>query len=224
MTASWQHTGRAILTAVVLLGTLVISGCNDGSDESASPPDGSGSGTGNSPPQITGTPPPSIAIGENYSFQPDASDPDGDTLTFSIEAKPAWASFDSAIGALSGTPQAGDEGPYGGIAIVVSDGAATDSLDFSVTVNQIGTGSATLSWTAPTENSDGSPLTDLAGYRIHYGITQGNYSEQIQIDNPGLTTYVVENLSPNTWYFVATSFDTEGIESQFSGVAVKTVE
>lgn len=182
-----------------------------------------GGGSGNSAPTISGTPPSSIKIGDNYSFLPQASDPDGDSLTFSIEAKPAWASFDSATGALSGTPQAGDVGPYDNIVIVVSDGAATDSLAFSVTVNQIALGSVTLSWTPPSKNSDGSELTDLAGFRIHYGVTEGQYTEEIQIDNPGLTTYVIDNLSPDTWYFVATALNSDGVESNYSGVAEITV-
>ncbi len=93
----------------------------------------------------------------------------------------------------------------------------------SVTVNQIGLGSATLSWTPPTQNSDGSPLTDLTGYKIYYGNESGNYQRSIQIDNPGIAIYVVENLTPNTYYFVLTAINSSGVESRFSNEVSRQV-
>ena len=82
----------------------------------------------------------------------------------------------------------------------------------------------TLNWTAPTENEDGSPLEDLSGYRIYWGATPGNYPNSVTIDNPGLTTYVVDNLAPGTYEFVATSFNAAGVESGYSNAATKTVQ
>lgn len=87
-----------------------------------------------------------------------------------------------------------------------------------------GNASVTLSWTPPTQNEDGSVLTDLAGYRLHYGTRQGEYDTTIGIDNPSVSTYVVEGLDPGTYYFVASSYTTSGIESRYSNVAVKTAE
>jgi len=219
-----RHSGCSN-PAAILLTALALSACNESGSDSvpqtpANPPE---AGSGNSAPTISGTSPASIKVGENYSFQPSASDPDGDALTFNVEGKPDWANFDSATGVLSGTPQTGDEGPYDNISIVVSDGSASDSLNFDVTVNQFAPGSVTLSWMPPSLNTDGSAITDLAGYEIYYGVAQGNYTEQIHIDNPSVTTYVVDNLSPDTYYFVATSMNTNGVESDFSGVAVRTV-
>ena len=86
----------------------------------------------------------------------------------------------------------------------------------SVPVNPVGIDSMTLSWTPPTQNSDGSALTDLAGYNIYYGNESGNYGIIIKIDNPGIAIYVVENLTPNTYYFVITAFNRIGAESDFS--------
>jgi hypothetical protein len=80
-----------------------------------------------------------------------------------------------------------------------------------------------LSWIAPTENEDGTPLTDLAGYRIYWGTTPGMYTDSVTLDNPGLTSYVVENLAPGTYEFVATSYDEEGVESAYSNLATKVV-
>jgi len=179
----------------------------------------------NSAPTISGTPAKAVTEGSQYTFTPGASDPDGDSLSFSITNKPAWAAFDTGTGRLSGTPQAGDVGTYADIVISVSDGQATASLGaFAITVEAIAMGSVTLSWSPPTENTDGTTLTDLAGYRIYWGTTSGSYPNSVTIDNPGLTTYVVENLTPGTYEFVATSYNTSGVESDYSAPATKTVQ
>ena len=93
----------------------------------------------------------------------------------------------------------------------------------SETANQIGTSSTTLSWTPPMQNSDGSPLTDLAGYKIYYGNESGNYHASIEINNPGIAIYVVEYLTPNTYFFVITAINSSGVESQFSNEVSKLV-
>lgn len=179
----------------------------------------------NSAPTITGTPATSVLQGMAYSFQPTASDANGDVLTFAITNRPAWATFDAATGRLHGTPGPAHLGTTTGIVISVTDGAASAALPpFSIAVQAIATGSATLSWTPPTQNTDGSPLTDLAGYRVRWGTSQGNYANVVSINNPGITTYVIENLTPNTYYFVATAFDTSGNESGYSNAASKTIQ
>lgn len=180
--------------------------------------------TANSSPQISGTPITNVTVDQNYLFTPAASDVDGDQLTYSIQNKPNWAQFSTSTGTLSGTPQAGDVGSYANILIDVSDGDLNDTLPgFAITVNQFGTGSATLNWAPPTNNDDGSPLTNLAGYKIYYGTSPGSYPNQITINNPGITSYMVDNLTSNTWYFVSTAFNSTGLESNFSNVATKTV-
>jgi len=84
-------------------------------------------------------------------------------------------------------------------------------------------GSATLNWQPPTQNEDGTPLNDLAGYNIYWGTTPGTYPNSVRIDNPGLTTYVVENLAPGTYEFVSTAFNLAGTESRYSNAASKTI-
>jgi hypothetical protein len=74
-------------------------------------------------------------------------------------------------------------------------------------------GNATLSWTPPTSRSDGSTLTDLAGYRILYGRASGVYDHVEEIHNPGISVYVVENLESGTWYFAIQSRTSEGLVS-----------
>ena len=202
----------------MLVALVTLSGCLS---EQEAITEGAGGGSSNSSPVLTGFPGNSVTIGELYSFQPDASDPDGDALSFGIQNKPAWANFDTTNAQFSGVPLLGDEGAYRDITITASDGTDTSSLAFSVTVTSIGSASVTLSWTPPTENEDGSALTDLAGYNIYYGDSAGTYPNWIRIDNPGMSTYVVGNLTPKTYYFVATSLNSMGIESRYSNEAVK---
>ena len=87
-----------------------------------------------------------------------------------------------------------------------------------------GPGNATVSWIPPTENTDGSNLgADLAGYRIYYGTSSGDYSNSLEISNPGLSSVVVEGLDEATWCFVMTAVNTIGIESSFSEEACLNV-
>ncbi len=84
-------------------------------------------------------------------------------------------------------------------------------------------GSITVSWGAPTENTDGTPLIDLAGYKLYYGTASGNYPGVIDVDNASVVTWAIENLPANTYYIVATAYNTAGIESVYSNEVVKTV-
>ena len=181
-------------------------------------------GASNRAPTISGSPPASVAAGSAYTFQPTASDPDGNTLSFSIQGKPGWASFSTSTGRLSGTPTASDVGTYSGIVIAVSDGAASTSLaSFSITVAQLASGSATLTWSAPTRNRDGSALTDLSGFRILYGTNAGALTQSVQINNPSVSTYVVENLSAGTWYFSLRALSASGQSSIPTNVVSRAI-
>ncbi len=176
----------------------------------------------NSPPTISGTPTGTVLESNFYDFAPDASDPDGDSLAFSIINKPGWADFDPTTGALYGTPTAADVGQYSSIKIAVSDGTATAELPaFAIEVTSTGLAAVTLNWQAPTENTDGTPLTDLAGYRIYYGVDSANLGNVIEVSNPSVTTYVVEGLTPAVWYFASTALNSRGMESDLSGQAIR---
>jgi hypothetical protein len=181
-------------------------------------------GGDNNAPQISGDPQFIAVEGYEYAFTPSASDDDGDTLIFGIRNKPSWASFDTTTGQLEGTPQFGDLGTYDDIVISVSDGRATDSLPgFSIKVSQDVLGSVTLEWAPPQLNTDGSYAGDLAGYVIYWGTESGSYDQQVRIDNVGLTAYVIDSLSPATYYFAATAFNSAGVESDFSNEVARSV-
>jgi uncharacterized protein YecT (DUF1311 family) len=183
------------------------------------------SGSTNKPPVISGTPSTSVKAGSAYAFTPTASDPEGKTLAFSITNKPAWATFSTTTGKLSGTPSSSQTGTYSNITIKVSDGSLTATLPaFAIVVSSTTTtGSATLSWTPPTRNTDGSTLTNLAGYRILYGNSPGSLNKTVQIANPGTARYVVENLAAGTWYFSVRAYSTTGAESTASNTASKSI-
>jgi hypothetical protein len=178
----------------------------------------------NRAPTISGTPLLSINVLTAYSFQPSASDPDGNTLTFSIQNRPAWATFSTSTGRLSGTPALTDVATFSNIIISVSDGTASVSLPaFSLSVLQVANGSATVSWTPPTTNTDGSALTDLASYRVAYGRAADALNDSAAVDNPGLSSYTVDGLSQGTWYFAVIVVNASGVESDLSNVASKTI-
>jgi len=177
----------------------------------------------NRPPVISGAPPTSVTAGQAYTFTPTASDPDGNPLTFTVANAPSWASFDSTTGRLSGTPAVGNVGSTSGITITVNDGRTSTSLAaFSIAVVSVANGGATLSWTAPTTNTDNSPLT-LAGYRIEYGRSSTQLDQVATLNSAGVTTYRVENLSAGTWYFAVRAISTSGLQSNVSNVASLTI-
>lgn len=84
-------------------------------------------------------------------------------------------------------------------------------------------GTADLSWTAPTTNTDGSALTDLAGYRIYYGTSPTALNDKVDIANVSTTSYVITGLQQGTWYFAVEAYTNTGLESSLSQVVNKTI-
>jgi hypothetical protein len=179
----------------------------------------------NAAPTISGTPATSVNAGSAYSFRPSAADANGDTLTFLIANAPAWATFNVATGQLSGTPTSTHVGTYSNVIISVSDGKASAALaPFAITVVSASIGTAAITWTPPTANTDGSTLTDLAGYRILYGVSAAQLTQTIQVASAGISSYVVENLAPGTYYFAVRAYTSGGAESVSSNVVTKVVQ
>jgi len=207
----------------------LVSACGDGSADLQTPstaPPASPSPTANSAPTIQGKPADLVTIGQAYSFQPAASDADQDVLTFTIANKPAWASFDAAKGLLSGTPAAKDAGGYAGIEIAATDGKTVTALpSFTLTVSAASSTAkgVTIAWAPPTENTDGTALTDLSGYKIHYGSESQSYSSAVAVSNPGLTRFVLESLPAGKYFFALTALNGAGQESPFSQEVAATL-
>jgi hypothetical protein len=180
----------------------------------------------NQAPVISGTPVTSIDEGESYLFKPSASDPDGDSLTFSITNKPMWASFDSTTGTLTGTPQSTDIGSYAEIQITVSDGTDTDQLPaFMITVEDVVVmSSTTLSWIAPTTREDGSVLSisEIDGYRIYMGDSESTLAAVVDINDYSVTDYTLTDIPEGNHYFAVTAYDSTGSESGMSNIIFST--
>lgn len=85
------------------------------------------------------------------------------------------------------------------------------------------TGTASLRWTPPTKNVDGSALADLAGYRIGYGTSPTAPVHTIQVANPGASSYTVTDLPAGTWYFTARAYTSNGTESVQTPVVSKVI-
>ena len=185
----------------------------------------------NTPPIINGTPATGATAGSSYLFQPTTSDEDGDALVCSILNQPPWADFDIATGALSGTPASYDQGTNSGIQISVSDGTSTTSLPaFSIVVaddTSAGAGSVVLNWSAPSTRQDGTPMStsEIAGYSLHYGPSEGNYPDSIYIAGGNQTSASLDNRQlGETLYLVLTAWDSNGLESGHSNMAVVTIK
>lgn len=217
--------------AVIVFGSLLLAaGCAQvdlqpvpGVSVENQPP-----AAGNQAPTLTGQPATSVAAGNGYSFRPNASDADGDPLQFSIDNKPSWANFSVATGELAGTPGAADTGVYSGIVIRVTDGkasAATGAFSITVTPSSVpvGTGTATLTWSPPQQNTDGSPLRDLAGYWVYRGASPAGLVRSYQVSDPAATQYVVSQLPSGTHYFAVSAYNGSGVESALSNVGSKAI-
>lgn len=108
----------------------------------------------NLPPIINGNPMTSIEAGNTYIFIPTASDPDGDTLSFSISNKPSWASFSATTGQLSGVPTNSNVNTYINIVVSVSDGTNATSLNsFNITVTENTSNNEPICSTIPTQSA-----------------------------------------------------------------------
>ena len=212
--------------AFLLLLALALTACGDsvtsedGADTVNADPGGP-TLEANTPPTISGTPALELREGDFYVFMPNASDEDGDNLYFTVYNRPAWTTFDPASGSLYGTPGAEDVGTTSPIIITVHDGTTyTELTAFTITVTDLQSefGSVVLSWLPPTENEDGSTLTDLNAYRIYYGTSPDDLDQVVTIDNPGISSFVIENLELVSHYFAASAINSEGVESERSNV------
>jgi hypothetical protein len=179
---------------------------------------------------ISGSPSGSDTVGTLYTFAPKATDTRPRTLYFQISNKPAWASFSTSTGKLTGTPSASNVGTFSNITIKVSDGRTQATLTpFSIAViasagtPKPGSGTATVTWAPPTQNSDGTALTNLAGYKIDYGTSSGALTKTVQVASAGTSSYTVNNLASGTWYFAVQSYTNSGSQSALSNVTSKTI-
>jgi hypothetical protein len=229
--------GRALRTwgmYPALLATIFLVGCGDSTPDGAtsdasvtasSAANTAGNAASAIAPTISGSPTDTVVAGQSYSFVPTTTNPADGTLGYAISNKPTWATFNTVTGALTGTPSVADVGSYSNITISASNGSASASLAaFSINVTQpAATNSASLSWSPPTQNTNGSALTDLAGYTVYYGTSSTDMTQTIELTNPSLTSYVVSDLPSGTYYFSIVAYSSDGTQSTQSNLGSKTI-
>jgi hypothetical protein len=122
----------------------------------------------------------------------------------------------AGTGAATGTSTppttVADTAPSGGSTSTTGSGSTTappTSTDSSSGI--------TLAWVAPTENSNGTPISNLAGYKIHYGTASQDYTQVVSVSNPSLSRYVLDSLPSGTYFLAITAFNAQGVESPLSG-------
>jgi hypothetical protein len=178
----------------------------------------------NQAPTISGDAGAYARVGRNYVFQPSFNDPDGDTLRFSAENLPPWASIDPASGRITGTPGANDLGEYEDITITVADASHRAVINpFSITVLSPPMGMATLHWEQPPAKVDGAPLDDLGGYRIVYGRNADDLDQSVFINDPSQTSYEFTALEEGIWYFAVIAVNANGLEGPPTTAAMKSI-
>ncbi|MCO4321595.1 hypothetical protein [Aliidiomarina quisquiliarum] len=123
-----------------------------------------------------------------------------------------------------------------------TDSQAPDKNEPDTTNKPLGPAnkSATLTWEAPTTNTDGSCLTNLQSFNINYGLSSGVYGHTDTLDSQAAAcsstgqqttcgevlncSYMVENLSSASWYFAIQAVDSVGNISEPSEEGIKTIQ
>lgn len=87
---------------------------------------------------------------------------------------------------------------------------------------------ALVTWSPPTSNTDGTPLTDLASYNVYWNsgdpslvtAPTGKVKSVAPAATPAIT---ITNLAAGNWYFAVTAINAMGVESALSNIATKTI-
>lgn len=101
-------------------------------------------------------------------------------------------------------------------------GGGGDTSNNSGGGGQVGTGTATLSWTPPSANEDGSTPVNLNGFNVYLGNSQASLQPVANV-SANATSYTVNSLPSGVFYFAITAVSTSGMESVYSNVATKTI-
>jgi hypothetical protein len=97
------------------------------------------------------------------------------------------------------------------------------NASYTLTCSRQVRGSASLQWTAPTRNTDGTALATLAGYRLAYGLAPTALTNSVQLSSPSTTSYIVGNLNAGTYYFGVRAYTSTNAESDLSNIVSKAV-
>jgi len=134
-----------------------------------------------------------------------------------IDGLPSWLSFDPSEEELHGSPAIEDIGIHDRIVLESVDGLGLfQSHYLTIEVTAISSFTVEFSWSAPAQRTDGSALTNLAGFRIFAGRSQHDMEEWVTIENPTVDRHTIENLGSGRWWFALSAYDSNGAESEKS--------
>ncbi len=208
-----NYLTRTLCVSVI----VILSACSDGDNAS---PTVIG---GNELPSINiiNGNPLTLSSNESVDLQATATDPEDGDISSDIE----WSSdLDGVLGygsELTVTLSNGDHR----ISALVTDSANQSTEAAINAIVGSAHGVATVSWVAPIENEDDSPLTDLTGFVIHYGQSEDRLNRSMRVSDPNAYSAVVTNLTTETrYYFAVTAVNSLSLESGLSPVVSKYVE
>lgn len=162
----------------------------------------------------------SMTAGSTVQFTATGSYSDGSTQNLTTSA--IWSASNTAVASVSNAT--GSKGLGTGVASGTATISATSngvSGSAALTVTAPSTASISLAWDPATTYSDGSPITDLAGYRVYYGTVPGTYSSSVDVGN--MTNYTISNLTSGTYYLAVTVRNLSGTESAYSNQVSKSI-
>jgi hypothetical protein len=143
---------------------------------------------------------------------------------------PVGAPAASAVSDSPTTPQPATPPPSAAPAVAAVPAAAKPTSEPAAPLPAIvpptaaapATHSTSLSWTSPTENTDGSVLSDLSGYHIYYGTDRTQLTNVVDVPGIGVQTYVVDNLASGTWYFSIAAYNSRNTDGDFSNLVIRS--
>lgn len=149
----------------------------------------------NHPPVINGSPGTTAYTNEQYLFQPQASDPDGDSLTFTVSGLPVWCSFSTVSGTVQGVPSDNHIGKYGPVHVSVKDpyGGEADLGGFYIDVVKGENHPPVISGSSP----------KIIGAGVYYAFTPYAYDQdgdKLTFQVSGLPVWAGFNTSNGTVY------------------------
>ena len=149
--------------------------------------------------------------------------------TVTLTATPSQAISPASITltwSSTGASSCAASGGWSGSKAISGSQTLTDvrsSATYTLTCSE-GSGSAQLSWTAPTTNTDGSPLTDLSGFKVYAATSAAGVDSATPIVvAPAIRTYTVTGLAAGTWHFGIKASNAAGIDSDMSSKPTKVI-
>jgi hypothetical protein len=149
--------------------------------------------------------------------------------TVTITATPSQAISPASVTltwSSTGASSCAASGGWSGTKAISGTQTLTDvraSATYTLTCSE-GSGSAQLSWTAPTTNTDGSPFTDLAGFKVYAATSAAGVDAATPIPVAAtVRAYMVTGLAAGTWHFGVKASNAQGIDSDMSAKPTKVV-